>query len=53
MPAIHKHMLVVNVLTITLGLRLLVGSVIRDCKLSIYSPALPALLLVLVDSILP
>lgn len=46
-------MLVVNVLTISLGLRLLVGNVIRNHKLDIYSPGLPALLLVLVDSILP
>ena len=46
-------MLVVNLFTITLGLRLVVGSVIRDHKLSIYSPDLPALFLVLVDSLLP
>lgn len=45
-------MLVVNVLTLPLGLRLLVGSVTRDHKLNIYLPGLPALFLVLVDRML-
>lgn len=36
-----------------LGLELLVGSVIRDHKLSVCTPALPAVFLVPVDSALP
>lgn len=43
-------MLVVRILTTALGLGLLVGGVIRDSKLSVYLPDLPALILVPGDS---